>query len=86
MGAVIITGETARKDNAEAVTKALSQYAGDFVVATAGPDLESVIAGKGAGTNVTAKEKRRQIVRSHSHRPYFRTRDECLINDRCMPR
>lgn len=62
MGAVIITGETARKDNAEAVTKALSQYAGDFVVATAGPDLESVIAGKGAGTNVTAKEKRHQIV------------------------
>ena len=28
---------------------ALSDYAGDFVVATAGPDLESVLAAKGSG-------------------------------------
>ena len=48
-GAVIITGETARKDNARAVLDALAGYAGDFVVATAGPDLESVLAAKGAG-------------------------------------
>ena len=46
MGAVIITGETARKSNANNVLRALSGYAGDFVVATAGPDLESIIAGK----------------------------------------
>ena len=43
MGAVIITGETARKENASQVLQALSGYAGDFVVATAGPDLESII-------------------------------------------
>lgn len=48
-GAVIITGETSRKENAGAVLEALSDYAGDFVVATAGPDLESVLAAKGAG-------------------------------------
>lgn len=48
-GAVIITGETARKDNAQAVLAALSHYAGDFVVSAAGPDLESVLAAKGAG-------------------------------------
>ncbi len=48
-GAVIITGETSRKENADRVLQALSQYAGDFVVATAGPDLESVLASKGAG-------------------------------------
>ena len=48
-GAVIITGETSRKENARAVLDALSEYAGDFVVATAGPDLESVLAAKGAG-------------------------------------
>lgn len=48
-GAVIITGETARKQNAQEVLKALSGMAGDFVVATAGPDLESIISGKGAG-------------------------------------
>ena len=62
MGAVIITGETARKKNSSAVTKALSDYAGDFVVATAGPDLESVIAGKGAGTNKLAKEHLENVV------------------------
>ena len=48
-GAIIITGETSRKENARAVLGALSDYAGDFVVATAGPDLESVLAAKGAG-------------------------------------
>lgn len=48
-GAVIITGETSRKENATTVLQALSDFAGDFVVATAGPDLESVLAAKGAG-------------------------------------
>ena len=48
-GAVIITGETSRRENAAAVLEALSEYAGDFVVATAGPDLESVLAAKGSG-------------------------------------
>ena len=48
-GAVIITGETSRKENARAVLHALSDFAGDFVVATAGPDLESILAAKGAG-------------------------------------
>ena len=48
-GAIIITGETSRKENARAVLNALADYAGDFVVATAGPDLESVLAAKGAG-------------------------------------
>mgnify|MGYP003009039141 CR=1 FL=1 len=48
-GAVIITGETARKENANEVLEALSDLAGDFVVATAGPDLESVLSARGAG-------------------------------------
>ena len=48
-GAVIITGETARKENAREVLAALSEFAGDFVVATAGPDLESILAARGAG-------------------------------------
>jgi ethanolamine utilization protein EutA len=49
-GAVIITGETARKENSEAALNTLSGLAGDFVVATAGSDLESILAGRGAGT------------------------------------
>ena len=48
-GAVIITGETSRKENAATVLAELSGFAGDFVVATAGPDLESVLAAKGSG-------------------------------------
>jgi len=48
-GAIIITGETSRKENARRVLQALSEYAGAFVVATAGPHLESVLAARGAG-------------------------------------
>ena len=54
-GAVIITGETARKQNASQVLRHLSDFAGDFVVATAGPDLESIIAARGAGADVYAR-------------------------------
>jgi ethanolamine utilization protein EutA len=48
-GAVIITGEAARKENAEQLINMLSGLAGEFVVTTAGPDLEGIIAGKGSG-------------------------------------
>ncbi|HZK85855.1 MAG TPA: ethanolamine ammonia-lyase reactivating factor EutA [Desulfosporosinus sp.] len=54
-GAIIITGETAKKENASEIIHALADYAGDFVVATAGPDLESVIAGKGSGAEALSK-------------------------------
>ena len=62
MGAVIITGETARKENASQVLQALSGYAGDFVVATAGPDLESIIAGKGACSHQYSQEHHTSVV------------------------
>ena len=61
LGAVIITGETARKANARAVTQALSELAGDFVVATAGPSLESILAGRGSGA-AEASEKGRRVL------------------------
>lgn len=48
-GAVIITGETSRKENARAVLEEIADLAGDFVVAAAGPDLESALAAKGSG-------------------------------------
>lgn len=54
-GAVIITGETARMENAEEVLRVVSDMAGDFVVSTAGPDLESVLSGKGAGADVLSR-------------------------------
>ncbi len=48
-GAVIITGETARKKNADQVLTAISSLAGDFVVTVAGPNVEGMIAGRGSG-------------------------------------
>jgi len=61
-GAVIITGEAARKQNAETVLRALSGLAGEFVVATAGPTLEGIIAGKGAGAEVESKRRGATVV------------------------
>ena len=57
-GAVIVTGETSRKENAKTVLEELSGLAGDFVVATAGPDLESVLAARGAGAYERSKGRR----------------------------
>jgi ethanolamine utilization protein EutA len=61
-GAIIITGETSRKENAEQVLKYLSEFAGDFVVATAGPDLEAVLAGYGAGASEASKKYTSKIM------------------------
>lgn len=61
-GAVIITGETARKENARQVLQEISDLAGDFVVATAGPALESVLAARGAGADRLAAERGRPVI------------------------
>ena len=61
-GAIIITGETSRKENAGRVLEALSELAGDFVVATAGPDLESVLAAKGAGAEEYSRETGKTVL------------------------
>lgn len=61
-GAIIITGETATKSNAEEVIHHLSEFAGDFLVATAGPDLESIIAAKGSGAFEYSKKTSKTIA------------------------
>lgn len=61
-GAIIITGESGRKENARAVVAALSEFAGDFVVATAGPHLESMLAAKGAGANRFSEETGKTVL------------------------
>lgn len=55
-GAVIITGETAKKKNADEILRALSGLAGEFVVSVAGPNVESLIAGRGAGAAKYSQE------------------------------
>ena len=61
-GAVIITGETAKKQNAEAIAAALSSDAGKFVAATAGPNFESMIAAMGSGAVDRSKRTAKTIL------------------------
>ena len=61
-GAIIITGETSRRENARTVLSALAEYAGDFVVATAGPDLESILAAKGAGAVEYSRQSGKTVL------------------------
>ncbi|CAM7403247.1 TPA: ethanolamine ammonia-lyase reactivating factor EutA [Escherichia coli] len=56
-GAIIITGESAKTRNARPAVMTLSQSLGDFVVASAGPHLESVIAGHGAGAQTLSEQR-----------------------------
>jgi len=55
-GAVIITGETAKKKNADAILQSLAGLAGDFIVSIAGPNVESLIAARGSGAARYSKE------------------------------
>ena len=61
-GAVIITGESARKENSEEVLRYLSDFAGEFVVSTAGPDIESIVAGKGSGAAAYSEDNGVAVV------------------------
>lgn len=61
-GAVIVTGETAKKHNAPQIAEALSKDAGKFVAATAGPNFESLLAAMGSGATARSKEHNKTIV------------------------
>ena len=51
-GAVIITGESAKKENAERIVSVLAKETGNFVASTAGPNFESSISAHGSGAVV----------------------------------
>ena len=55
-GAVIITGEAARRDNARKIAELFSDDAGRFVCATAGPTLETIMAAHGSGAVLHSRE------------------------------
>jgi ethanolamine utilization protein EutA len=61
-GAVIVTGESARKQNARQIAEALSNDAGKFVAATAGPNFESLIAAMGSGVAARSKKNNSTIL------------------------
>ncbi|MGB8644197.1 MAG: ethanolamine ammonia-lyase reactivating factor EutA, partial [Anaerolineae bacterium] len=55
-GAVIVTGEIAKKENAAEILQALGRYAGEFVVTVAGPRVEAQMAGRGSGAAAWSRE------------------------------
>jgi ethanolamine utilization protein EutA len=56
-GAVIITGEAARRDNAAKIAELFADESGKFVCATAGPTLETIMAAHGSGAVLASREQ-----------------------------
>src|SRR5258705_1936133 len=50
-GVVILTGEALRRENAAAIAGLLAEQRGDFVTATAGHHMESMLAAYGSGAS-----------------------------------
>lgn len=63
-GAVIITGESSRKENAQYVIQHIAEESGKFVSASAGPHFESIISAHGSGA--TQASKNQQIRLTHT--------------------
>ncbi|HVO92898.1 MAG TPA: ethanolamine ammonia-lyase reactivating factor EutA [Terriglobales bacterium] len=61
-GAVIITGEAARRDNAQKIAELFSDETGRFVCATAGPTLETIMAAHGSGAVMQSRELRQKVL------------------------
>ncbi len=61
-GAVIVTGETAKKQNAAEIADRLSATTGIFVSATAGPNFESLLGAMGSGAVFQSKMMQNVIM------------------------
>jgi ethanolamine utilization protein EutA len=61
-GAVILTGEAAKRHNAAAISEMLAAVAGDFVCATAGHRLEAMIAAHGSGAVAASRERSGRVL------------------------
>jgi ethanolamine utilization protein EutA len=61
-GAVIVTGETAKKENAQEIVEQLSLKSGKFVSASAGPNFESMLGIMGSGIAEQSKRRHQTIM------------------------
>ena len=61
-GAVIVTGETAKKENAAEIVKRLSSESGKFVSASAGPNFESMLGIMGSGIVERSKRTQKNLL------------------------
>ena len=61
-GAVVVTGEIAKKKNAAEILDRLGGLAGEFVVTVAGPRLEAMMAGRGSGAAAWSREHYARVI------------------------
>ena len=61
-GAVILTGEALRRENAQAISAMIAEQGGDFVCATAGHHMESMLAAYGSGASRISSETGGRIL------------------------
>src|SRR5882724_3907235 len=61
-GVVILTGEALRRENAEAIAGLLAEQRGDFVTATAGHHMESMLAAYGSGASRVSYDQDKRIL------------------------
>src|SRR5215467_11882699 len=61
-GAVILTGEALRRENAAAIARILSEQGGEFVCATAGHHMESMLAAYGSGASRVSHDEDKRIL------------------------
>lgn len=61
-GAVIITGEASRKENAEEIVELFAEQAGQFVCATAGASLETLMSAHGSGAVDYSVDKKKDVI------------------------
>ncbi|QEE14410.1 ethanolamine ammonia-lyase reactivating factor EutA [Promethearchaeum syntrophicum] len=63
-GAVIVTGETAKKQNAAEIVNRISSESGKFVSASAGPNFESLLGALGSGIVRQSSQLQKTILNS----------------------
>jgi len=61
-GAVILTGEALRRENAQGIARLLSEQGGEFVCATAGHHMESLLAAFGSGASRVSHDEDKRIL------------------------
>jgi ethanolamine utilization protein EutA len=61
-GVVILTGEALRRENAQGIAAILSEQGGEFVTATAGHHMESMLAAYGSGAARVSSDEGKRIL------------------------
>ena len=62
VGAIILSGEALRRENAEAIAAIVAEHSGDFVCATAGHHMEAMLAAFGSGAARLSAETGKRLL------------------------